>query len=161
MIEKIKQNDFLSCLMNEEKKYRFELTGGAIVDILEDRKPKDYDFISIDNNFLKNCDFQYSTSFSDTYLFKNYKIQVLKTQVSDFEFKISQSTFKYSTYLNKIDFNICELSFNNKTLIPSNYNNPIQQLKRITHWKKKGYSINDITFNNLVTILNKDLNQES
>jgi hypothetical protein len=160
MIEKLKKDAFLSFLVNEENKYKFTLTGGAIIDILEDRSVKDYDFVSLDNNFLSLCKFEYETSFSISYSYKSFKIQLLKTSVSDFDFRISQSLFQ-KHYNGDTTITIDNVSFMNKTLIPCNFENPIEKLKRLVHWKRKGYNIHDITFTNLITILNKDLNKES
>ena len=135
----------------------FCLIGGAVVDIIEGRQPKDYDFMgatdSIKNKFEgAGYKFLYNTRTSDTYYKNGVTVQFLKTSVEDFDFEIGRSSFFFKGLALKVDKN----SFDNKLLVPINFEkrrNVLNSLKRVPHWKKKGYSIDDTTYLSLLNNL--------
>jgi hypothetical protein len=145
-----------------ESKCKFQdlqLIGGAVIDILEFRTPKDYDFINhspqIINEFILNgFKYQYETKSSITFKKDNITVQFLHTLIHNFDFKISQANFSFKT--NKLE--IDSLSFTEKILIPldfENKRNVLNSLRRLPHWRKKGYSINDLTYLSLLNTLAK------
>lgn len=153
MVEKLNNNPILRMLFEPFKgKYDIPyLTGGAVIDILDGRTPKDYDFLGTSqlNVFLSNgfkfiCETHYAITLTNA---KNV-VQLLKTNKNDFDFTISASQYKPNQLLN-----MCEVSFNNKILIPINFTNRkniINSLFRIPHWRKKGYGIHDTTYKSLI-----------
>lgn len=152
LLDKIISNDIiqkLTLIFNDN--YRStKLVGGAIVDILEDRIPKDYDIINgySDKLLEAGFSFKYSTKTADTYHDGNICVQFLKTTLDKFDYKISQSEFDFKNQKLIIDLH----SFVNKDLIPVSFEQDrcIDSLQRIPHWKKKGYSINDNTYLSLL-----------
>lgn len=144
-----------------------KLVGGAVVDILEGRKPKDYDFFSLTLTEATKLGFKYShdSKTATTYLKDDLVIQVLKTGIEDFDFKISQSQLSFN-YQKNLSLNIDEISFGNKVLIPANKSwlekkNALNSLRRIVHWKNKGYTINDVTYLSLLSVVGKNNNYNS
>ena len=136
------------------------LVGGAVVDILEGRKPKDYDFnvsfceegwVKINNN--PDFRFLYNSATATTYLFKGkHIVQILEKQSDHFPFfieKIKYDVVKETIYtLNSFT----EVSFNSKRLIP--YRAIFREgsithkayKQRVKRWKQKGYRIPNITY---------------
>jgi len=165
MLEKIISNDKIKEIIEifpcENKKYQSffnnntTIVGGCLIDILEDRIPKDFDVISSETTPFEKLKFIYSTKTADTFETESgLIIQKLKTQKTNFDFKISTVTLEFQS-ANKLE--IDEVSFNQKTLIPisfENANNCLNSLRRIPHWQKKGYSINDKTY---LSLLNQAL----
>ena len=149
------------------------LVGGAVVDIIEGRKPKDYDFVDFGSPYLfspddskleslldKGFEFVSETSFAYTYMFKNHTIQFIKKPLHEFEFKISQSSYKTSNGRLSLHRN----SFENKQLIPTNFHSHtmlLEGLLRVPHWNSKGYTMNFITYTNVLSVLNKELVKSS
>lgn len=138
-----------------------DLVGGAVIDLLEGRKPKDYDFIGGGNAFKKVLEelgykWAYETKTSSTYKKESIAVQILKTKKTEFDFKISQASFSL-TKTRKLD--VDELSFNNKVLIPLSFDNKtmvVNSLKRKIHWEKKGYRMPDETYLSLCNALYKN-----
>lgn len=140
-----------------EKKVDFVLVGGAVIDIFDGRKPKDYDFTHISFGVLASLNFKYSyeTATATTYERESdgLIIQRLKTSAATFDFKISRAkisgedSFRYQT---KIDIDAD--SYLNKLLIPQSYEPQaaLNSLMRIPHWRKKGYEIHDMTYYSLL-----------
>ena len=134
----------------------FCLVGGAVIDLLEHRVPKDYDFIGLnltDKHFRALVEagysFDFSTRTATTFSKGPIVLQFLKTSLLDFDFTIGQSTFSLKHKELKIDL----ISFHNKNLIPVNFEsrrNALNSLIRIPHWKKKGYMIDDLTYLSLL-----------
>lgn len=152
-----------------------KLVGGAVIDIIEGRKVKDYDFLNFSLHDAKKLGFKYShdSKTATTYINdKNanlikgdFTIQALKTDINDFDFKISQATLSWS-YQQKLNLILDESSFNNKVLIPcekawTERKNALNSLRRIPHWKSKGYTINDVTYLSLLSIVGKGNNYNS
>lgn len=155
-------NNLISFLKLETNYYIpsiFALTGGAVIDILEGRKPKDYDFIGHSDStikyFIKNgFTYQQTTKSAITIKKDDLILQFLNTPICKFDFKISQARY----YIGKRNLELDYFSFENKTLIPVDFEdkrNALNSLRRIIHWKKKGYSINDLTYLSLLNVLAK------
>jgi len=143
------------------------LVGGAVVDLLEGRKPKDYDLkcniISSEIDFAKTLGLKYKweTKTATTYERENIVVQFLKTDIKDFDFKISQSKLEFGTKQNLIVDNV---SFENKILIPVNFTDRyriLNALKRKVHWEKKGYRMEDQTYLSLLNALDNRTNTNS
>jgi|SRR5690606_7814550 len=175
MIEKLESHPVIKQFMeiiakaNENKKYSYieaHLIGGAVVDILDDRDPKDYDFETTDlsfSNFIndnKDFVFMYETKTAKTYNFNGIIIQLLKVPTTQFEFKISQSKFiiqngkiGYKKELEANTIHIDRVSFDQQQLIPTSFDDlrvVRDCLMRIPHWHRKGYHIRDETYLSLV-----------
>lgn len=143
----------------EEAKYcdSLFLTGGAVIDLLEGRKPKDYDFVisgyDVDNIVKKGVElgltFEYTSATAVTFSWGGYDIQVLRKPVEEFPLTIEQSKFS----IKNGNFQIFDaVSFNTKKLIPNDTiiftRKEITRknfLNRISKWESKGYSIHPIT----------------
>lgn len=170
--KKLQENEYIKYFLDLRPKYgSATLIGGAVVDILEDRVPKDFDFLQAEtnNSFLQNLldngfEFICSTKTADTYRHnKNgMVVQMVKTLIQDFDFKISQAKFKFDSrreYL-KID----TASFENKTLIPTGFDSKkraLNSLMRIPHWRKKGYDIHEKTYLSLLGVVGRQYSTES
>ena len=160
----IKANPVISKLTELLKKHPSSyLTGGGVIDILEGREPKDYDilgfYISSLSNLPEEFIFLYETKTSYTYDLDGNVIQFLKTKVEQFDFKISQSTYKFQSNLLTID----DLSFKNKTLTPVSFepNRAKECLYRIPHWQRKGYNIHPMTYLSLLNASFKTIIKQS
>lgn len=141
----------------------FTLVGGAVIDITEGRKPKDYDFTSIYSSFIEKCQFVDTSDVADTYRYKPkgskspVTIQVLKTKTEDFDFTISaccieREEFSYDD-IYYLRTNLLEdRTYKTKILTPCSYEpkNALNSLLRIPHWRKKGYTITDNTYRSLL-----------
>lgn len=128
----------------------FKLVGGAVVDILEGKEPKDWDFTTMGPEPLLDAGFehQYTTKTAATYKKENITVQILTTNPNDFEFKISQAQYEITKQKLEID----EQSFKHKTLIPTSFEpqSALNSLRRIPHWIKKGYRIHELTYQSLL-----------
>lgn len=144
-------------LIKDNFKYRtIDIVGGSVIDILEDRTPKDYDIIGLtinDSKKLKEIgfEFQYDSKTAITFKFNEIIIQLLKTELSTFDFTISQS--KYS--INDNGLSVDEYSFSTKKLIPTAHtweskSKSLNALKRTVHYLKKGYVLPEETFLSLL-----------
>lgn len=140
------------------------LVGGAVVDILEGRVPKDYDLIApystidaINSLTTNGFIFKFETATAKTFKKGDVKVQILTNlDTSRFDFTISSS--KYS--ITKSTLDIDELSFNSKILTPNNFTDKksvLNSLARIPHWMAKGYRIKNETFFSLLNCLNTKL----
>ncbi len=139
------------------------LIGGAVVDLLEGREPKDYDFVKLSASTEKilmeaGFKFQYETktsrTFMKTYPYGDVIIQSLKNPSTGFDFTISQSRFSLSSKHLTLD----EIAFENKILIPPNFEaaeSAANSLARIPHWRDKGYEIPDKTYFSLLGAVTK------
>lgn len=135
------------------------VVGGAIIDIIEDRKPKDWDVVGWNSNHFKKITdsgfkFENDTKTAITYKKEEIILQLLKIRREDFDFKISQTIF----YLKGKVLHIDKDSFDNKILIPVSYEKRGQvmaTLKRIPHYMKKGYTIPEVTYLSLLNTLSK------
>ena len=163
-------NEVIANLLDEkEPKFTYYLpkprllVGGAIIDILEDRKPKDYDILnqsaSMQTLIKEGFRFVRKTNTATTYKFNTEKskdnvLQVLHAiDSSEFDFTISQTSL--SLVKNPV-LTIDETAFNEKILIPVGFDKDlaINSLKRIPHWKNKGYQLDDISYLSLLGCIN-------
>jgi len=141
-----------------ESKYsrsRLLLAGGAVVDIIEGRKPKDFDFVEWrDDDLVKfrEAGFKhtYTTKSSITMEKDGIEVQFISFSLKQFGFKIEQSNYNIVREVLTID----EDSFTNNVLIPVSFKE-LQNLRsaafRIPHWIKKGYHIPDMTYLSLMS----------
>lgn len=142
-----------------EKKFNFCLVGGAVLDIWEGKKPKDYDFTSLSEEFLRldEVSFVDTSATADTYRFRSFNIQVLKTDINDFDYTISKNfifpktDYHTATTILSTKLHKC-LSYKTKVLIPVSYKkeNALNALLRYPHYRKKGYTLKDNTYRSLL-----------
>ena len=141
----------------EKRHSSIRLAGGAIIDILEGREPKDWDFINVGSGdvqaFVKfGFKFLHKTRTATTYILEGKNpitVQLLTKQKQDFDFTISQCVYNFKNGEVHID----KTSFENKILIPSNFEvkaNVMNSLRRAVHWRKKGYTLPDKTYLSLL-----------
>jgi len=136
---------------------RVLLIGGAVVDILEGREPKDYDFIGgADHSKLTDEGFKFlgETKTANTYVKDGFILQFLKTSPQEFDFKIGQAT--YDILKDKLE--IDQTSFENKMLIPLSFDSSarvLNSLQRVPHWNRKGYTLPDSTYLSLLNVVGK------
>lgn len=148
--------------LDETLKTTALLTGGAVIDILEGRKPKDYDFIfntNLDKALSNHGELQYVSNTSVTYKIHGVIVQLLYKSTEDFPYTIEQAKYNIN---NKSLIDFCDTSFNNKILIPtilkksgfisSNFT-AYDALIRVPHWGKKGYKLPEITYKSLLNKL--------
>lgn len=148
--EFLKDNNFCSS---------FYLTGGAVVDIIDGRKPKDYDIITktaISAILKKSLDtpelvLLYTSRTALTFMFKEkHIIQILKRNESSFKFTIEQSMFNIKDL---VLYSFCVRSYESKLLIPNDSifedDEEVVTQKdfkiRIKKWESKGFNIHKIT----------------
>jgi len=162
--ENLFKEDPLIKVILENNLLNVKLVGGAVLDILNNKKPKDYDFSVFSAEKAKKLGFKYShdTKTATTYIKDDIIIQVLKTNIEDFDFKISQAIFEIG-YNKTMKLEVCEISFNNKLLIPcekawKEKKNALNSLRRIPHWKAKGYEISNTTYLSLLSVVGKNNN---
>lgn len=129
-----------------------ELTGGAIIDILNNEVPKDYDLLV--PNFITTGEHLMEKGFTLTNVSKTaytYKkedkvIQLLKTKPEDFDFTINQCRISLSAeYIAKFD----TPSYLSGILIPTDktFNSRVRSaivLKRVEKLKRKGFKMDDL-----------------
>lgn len=165
-IEKLNNNAVLNLFRENLANTRAKLVGGAVIDILEDRVPKDYDFIyseALRDKLDEVGEFQYVTTTSYTYTLNGFVIQLLRKSVMNFPFTIEKSTYNLEA---KILENFDKSSFKTKRLKPTSivggfstdYNIKklaTEALVRLPHWKRKGYLIEDVSYMTLIKIATK------
>lgn len=164
--ELFRADPFVKMIMEiTEGIHSITLTGGAVIDILEGRKPKDYDCVgSLYENKLR-LEYSHETKSAKTFKKGDLIIQLLKTDKTDFDFKISQARLTIN-YKKELTLEIDEDSFKSKILIPCEKawvekKNALNSLRRIPHWKAKGYTINDTTYLSLLGVVGKGNNYNS
>tara|TARA_R100000656_G_C3952223_1_gene128653 strand:- start:744 stop:1280 length:537 start_codon:yes stop_codon:yes gene_type:complete len=163
---------WLTDIMVDEKRYGTpnpKLIGGAVVDIIEGREPNDFDFEGLSPKSIKELlangfKFESDTRTATTYVYKddlgfNIKVQDVKIPKHEFDYTISQATYGLKSKTLDID----EVSFNSKILIPTGYefNQAMSALYRIPHWKRKGYTLPEITYASLLNSIKKVTFQKS
>lgn len=141
--------------LSEVQKYgTYSLVGGAVIDILDGKTPKDYDFVGFtsdsDLTLMKEKGFTFlsKSSTATTFLFKGKKVQFLNRSTSDFDYTISQSSLNISSKEMSLYYD--KYTYDNKILIPINLENWVNCLLRLPHWKKKGYKLDAVTYISLV-----------
>lgn len=133
------------------------LTGGAVIDLLEGRTPKDWDFLKTSPKPFLDAGFEhvYTTKSAATYKKDDITVQILSKPKEKFDFTISQATYDVDRKILVID----EQSFKDKTLTPVSFetkSDALCSLLRIPHWKKKGYAIHDLTYLSLLNVVAKN-----
>lgn len=146
-----------------------KLTGGAVTDIMDGRKPKDYDFVGwtdktverlLDGGFIFVSETKTAKTFKKGYIV----VQLLHTFIENFEYTISQATYainsrsrheKNNTLGLKVygRLEIDELSYIDKVLIPVNFHDRGQVyscLARLPKWQAKGYTLPEMTYLSLL-----------
>ncbi len=162
--KKVANNPVVQELMLTFKECPYDnifLIGGAIVDLIENREPKDYDIMGVSDSQVKHLlkagyEFQYDSRTSKTFKKGKVVVQLIKATLEQFDFKISQSRYNLSSRKASTRLIIDEISLNNKILIPVRWDdkiNAINALKRIPHWKKKGYDIHEKTYLSLLGVV--------
>jgi len=167
--ELFKADPFVKAVLELDENSSIQLIGGAVIDILEKRKPKDYDLIGyVSSTLLKDLGlvYQYETKTAKTYRKEKLIVQILKTEKADFDFKISEATLTIHPESKGVTLSIDEQSFKNKMLIPcdkcwSERRNAMNTLHRIVHWAGKGYKINGVTYLSLLGVVGKSTNINS
>lgn len=140
------------------------LTGGAVIDIMEGRHPKDYDLYHAYPGKLKlalenaHCQWIRESDTAITYMKGTLTIQILKETDEDKlgDFTISKAMFN----LNKGTLDIDELSYESKVLTPfavKDINRVMNCLSRIPHWRDKGYTLPDDIYFELLNKVSKKL----
>lgn len=139
------------------------LTGGAIIDIIDGRKPKDYDIVVGEHkaDVFKKAGFKFHHDSSTAITLKrgSVVVQLLKNNITHFCFKIEQA--RYVFVENKLYMD--EDSFDNRLLIPVSYDERKAKnaLFRIPLWRRKGFEIPDITYLSLLNVATKIKNAKS
>lgn len=143
------------------------LTGGAIIDILDGRNPKDYDVIA--SRPLKEClikngfSIQYETATSITFKREDIIVQELKRQlVDEFDFRIASAKYKLGSNIkNKLSIDIDD--YKNRTLVPNRWDKEsiINSLYRLPHWSKKRFGVREETYLSMIRKLSNQLNKRS
>ena len=157
-LDVFKTDPLLIRLVELTDSYEIELVGGAVIDLLENRTPKDYDF-RIRSEYkreqignMEEFNFVSESKTATTYLWKGKKLQFLKVPSEKFDFTISQA----SVSLPKFTLDIDMRSFRTKNLIPTehsltNKSKSLEALRRLPHFKRKGYTLPDVTYQSLLT----------
>ena len=167
--ELFKADPFVKAVLELDENSSIQLIGGAVIDILEKRKPKDYDLIGyVSSTLLKDLGlmYQYETKTAKTYRKEKLIVQILKTEKADFDFKISEAALTIHAKTKRLTLSIDEQSFDNKMLIPCDRcwverRNAMNTLHRIVHWAAKGYKINGVTYLSLLGVVAKNNNINS
>jgi hypothetical protein len=166
--EELFRNDpLIKLLLETEGISTVKLIGGAVLDILQGKTPKDYDFLL---NYFPDptkfgLDYQFETKTAKTFKKGDIILQQLKTLPEDFDFKISQAILSIDVRKN-MSLTIDQTSFEKKILIPTDKawtekRNALNSLRRIVHWRNKGYTINDTTYLSLLGVVSKSNNINS
>ena len=134
------------------------LVGGAVIDILDGKEPKDYDLIGCNEGILIKNGFIWVTDTANATTMEKdgIKVQLLKTKTEDFDFRISTSSVRF--HKGNVYYDLKEYDITNKILIPQNYKdkkNILNSLSRIPHWRNKGYNISDSSYYSLLNGLSQ------
>jgi len=149
--------NYLTSIFKSNTFSTFQLTGGAIVDILEDRKPKDFDItgsLPTGKEILVYNGFSFidETKTAVTFVRNGMTVQLLKTTIPEFDYTISQARYGLGTDIFDIDL----ISFHDKVLVPTenawrDIGNTVSSLSRMYHWAKKGYYLPEKTYLSLLS----------
>jgi hypothetical protein len=139
--------------------YEIKLVGGAVIDIIENRKPKDFDCLHGANVFNK-LHYISNSNYSKTLIYKGLKIQFLKQEyTNNFDFTVAQNTVTIRKNAVEVVYQDLD-SLLYKKLVPVSYEDQkmvLQSLSRIPHWQKKGYTIDELTYSSLLNTLRKNI----
>lgn len=136
------------------------LTGGAVLDLIEGKEPKDFDLLYGDRAKFITAGFTFAgeTKTATTLIKDDIIVQLLKTNPENFDYTISQSKYDFRTEkLTEFD----ELSFESKVLIPTrvafeNKENALNSLQRLPHWQRKGFRLPDTTYQSLLGVISRE-----
>ena len=163
--QKIKSHYVVSKLIDIAKKEgygsSFLLTGGAIFDIIDGRKPKDYDFIveccsGLYKTLSKKQEFKvlYTSNTSITYLFDGkHIVQFLRADIADFPFENDKVLFNMKGEFDIDRSSLFLYNILNQRIIIVNHervsNIGISRKlfkARVNKWKRKGFYIHPISY---------------
>ena len=166
LIKKLENHPILKSFKEICTDNYLKLTGGAIIDIMDGRKPKDYDFIGTsDNHQQMFVDAGYKL-YSDTRTAITYKndgitVQFLKTQVKDFDYTLSQGEFNIK--LAKL-YNFDWISYDSRVLRCSDLANEkivYDALMRLPHWYSKGFRVSNVSYKSMLRFVKNPPNDYS
>lgn len=161
--EKILTNKVVSELIDELSVFSSaNLVGGAIVDIIDGREPKDYDLIVEESEikiiekltFNPNFKFLYNSPSSTTFLFKGeHEVQFIKSKPEDFYFLNERNSFnlrakKFETLFISL-FETKMLAVNSEAMMNQRFT-ASQFGIRVRHWERKGYRISDTSYDSAI-----------
>lgn len=139
--------------------FEIKLIGGAVIDIIENRQPKDFDCLDGQNTPNK-LHYISDSNYAQTIMYKGLKIQFLKqNHTNNFDFTIAQNTVTIRKNAVEVTYQDLD-SLLYKKLVPVSYENQkmvLQSLSRIPHWQKKGYTIDELTYSSLLNTLRKNI----
>jgi len=126
------------------------LTGGAIVDILRGKTPKDYDFVKAEKrNFPKDIHFIRNSATADTYGLRGMEVQLLVKERVMFPYTVNQSYVSISSKCLSISI---DDSFYDKILRPVSFKpkRAVECLMTYPKMRDKGFILPDLTYYSLV-----------
>lgn len=147
------ENEVIKTLKELTAGTSLKLTGGAVIDILNGKTPKDFDLVAAypSNNLEILCSngakFLYSSKTAETVSYKGLLIQLLKTNTIEFDYTINASLIHLKH--NTVDY-FDTVSYLSRTLIPTEYafNTPSKSrecIKRLPKMESKGFSLPKIS----------------
>lgn len=166
--DKIKAHPVVKELMEVAKVLGYassaRLTGGAVVDILDGREPKDYDISwkacdGIHAKLGEHKDFKllYESMTATTYLFKGrHKIQILKNGPETFPFLNDRILFKLDGRMEVKNNKHLRSILENRVIMVNDYRMvdlgiPRKLFKaRVKKWESKGYKMHPITYKSYI-----------
>lgn len=134
------------------------LTGGAVVDIIDGREPKDYDIIytcchGIIQKVSKNDKFRllYTSRTSITFLFKGkHKVQLLRNKMDEFPFENDKILFRMDGIITGGTIFAKDILDNRLIVVNDDRMNCGISRKlfkaRVKKWESKGYNIHPISY---------------
>lgn len=170
-VEKILANKVVLELIEELKDFPTAmLVGGAVVDIIDGRTPKDYDIIVDDSeiNILNKLslkpdfEFLYNSPSSTTFLFKKkYEVQFIKSKSEDFYFLNERNSFILkdkrfgALFTSLIETKM--LAVNSEAMLNQRFT-ASQFGIRVRHWERKGYKISDVSYDSAIRKADREPN---
>lgn len=96
--ELFRKDPLIKAMIDLDMVSSIKIVGGAVIDILEGRKVKDYDCFGFDKFEAEKLGFeyQYETKTAKTFKKGDIIVQNLKTDINDFDFKISQANITWN-----------------------------------------------------------------
>jgi len=140
------------------------LTGGAVVDILDGREPKDYDISwtvcdKIYDKLELHKDFKllYESMTATTYLFKGkHKIQILKNGAETFPFLNDRILFRLDGRIDSLNNKHLRSILKNRIIMVNDYRMVDLGISRklfkarVKKWESKGYKMHPITYKSYI-----------
>lgn len=146
----------------EKESKRVFLTGGAVVDIIDGREPKDYDILyhccnTIIERVSKNDKFRllYTSRTSITFLFKGkYKVQLLRSKQDEFPFENDKILFRMDGIITGGTMFAKDILDHRLIIVNDdrmNYGISRKLFKaRVKKWESKGYKMHPITYKSYI-----------